>query len=617
MDLQSKIKMFLNKINPYFLIFLIVVFGFKFGFFQNLGNLDLSWVWAINFISSRGIYKWGQDVFFTYGPLGYILVPMTIGINVYIAYFYFVILFSTLLGSLIYLSKKINTLTLKAGFLFLLLILLISCSTADFFYFIPILLAVLYWYTNKNKDITANYTFFSMATILSTINLFIKTNTGITSLTTLFAAWLVISFENKKVNWKQLLLGVFYLVLISMLMVKLYFGNIQTIFNWLKVSLIIASGYTEAMVKFAKWPNPLLLLSALTIIGLFLYTFIENIKNKSKNANMGIIFLPYLFFQFKSGFVRQDLHMLNFYMTVLFILALLVIFDEIKTKKNKIILLVILFLTLPLPLAFNGFGLNQNLFASTIKTIKNGNHKIIDSSEENLPSNWVKLLGGKKVEILPFEFSYAPKYDLNIQFNPILQLYSVYTKELDEISANSYISPKNAPKYIIINNFKSVDKRNMFFDNPATWTSIKANYKPLYFKDDKILLEKRNKALNIEYKTFKSGNYKFNEQIIVPKGAKRAIINSDLTLMGKITLFMFRLTPMYIYITDENNQERKIKQIRDVLKNGLYLNPFITDIKGLNDWFKDEPSKHQIQSFRLQVRQKIFYKKELNIEWQK
>ena len=43
-------------------------------------GLDRSWVFALNFFADQNII-FGKDVFFSYGPLGYLILPMDIGSN--------------------------------------------------------------------------------------------------------------------------------------------------------------------------------------------------------------------------------------------------------------------------------------------------------------------------------------------------------------------------------------------------------------------------------------------------------------------------------------------------------------------------------------------------------
>lgn len=610
--MQEKIKLILDKINPYFLIFLISIFGFKFNFFSSVNNLDLSWVWAINYVSSTDIYVWGKDVFFTYGPLGYLLMPATIGHNLYLGYIFYALLFFVLVGFLIYSAKNIKNYSSKLGFLLLFFILVFL--TADIFLFVPVFSSLLYWFENKQGREKASFIFFSLALIFSLILLFAKTNLGITSLITLAFAFIAESMENKKINIKYLGWGLLYLAVISSLMVWLYFENFSIMLNWLKNSLVIAAGYAEGMVRIGKWFNQLLLFDALIIIFMLLHIFKENFKAKTQNAACGFILIPYLFFQFKAGFVRQDLHMLVFYQSILFVLVVLLLFGEIKTQICKKLSVLIFVFTLALPILYNNFNTKYNLFSSTQNLSKNSQKMVVVDNE--LPFDWITAIGKNRVEILPFDFSSAAKYNLNIQFNPILQLYSVYTKELDDISAMSFESGENAPKYVLIHDFFAIDNRNMFFDNPATWQSIKENYEVVDCRDGKILLKQRKNALKKEFVTFKTEEYLFNEQIIVPKGAQKALINTNLSLLGQITNFVFRLSPVKIYVTDKSNKEWKYRQVRDVLKNGLYVGSFATDIYQLNNWLEDVIPTLQMKSFKLNVRHPIFYEKKIKIEWQ-
>ena len=64
-----------RKIIWYLLLFIFVLFGFRFGCYEALHGLDASWAYALNDIHIKGSYIFGKDVFFTFGPLGYLLQP--------------------------------------------------------------------------------------------------------------------------------------------------------------------------------------------------------------------------------------------------------------------------------------------------------------------------------------------------------------------------------------------------------------------------------------------------------------------------------------------------------------------------------------------------------------
>src|SRR5947208_837931 len=51
------------------------------GHYASLGwGLDASWIFGINYAVAHGL-RFGRDVAFTYGPLGYLLFPLDLGGN--------------------------------------------------------------------------------------------------------------------------------------------------------------------------------------------------------------------------------------------------------------------------------------------------------------------------------------------------------------------------------------------------------------------------------------------------------------------------------------------------------------------------------------------------------
>ena len=96
-----------RRILWYFLIIIFIFFGFKFTCFTVLSGLDLSWAYALNNIHLNGDYIFGRDVFFTYGPLGYLLAPYCYkGIVIQAFLFKIFIIFSYIFAILCFKERK-------------------------------------------------------------------------------------------------------------------------------------------------------------------------------------------------------------------------------------------------------------------------------------------------------------------------------------------------------------------------------------------------------------------------------------------------------------------------------------------------------------------------------
>jgi hypothetical protein len=235
-----------------------------------------------------------------------------------------------------------------------------------------------------------------------------------------------------------------------------------------------------------------------------------------------------------------------------------------------------------------------------------------------LPVEWTNKIAGNSVQILPWELSYAEANHWDAwQPNPVLQLYSGYTKKLDEYSASSFISER-APRFILLE-YNTIENRNMFFDTPATWNAISPNYHIVKKDGRRLLLAKNGGYKSINFTSIDTKIYQFNELIEIPEStdpvyAKITIENS---IPGKIITTLFRGNPSQIDVKYKNGDEFSYRIIADTLRNPVLIkyvpNSFDQTYKFFNDENKDLFTVKEIK-FSNKVRS-LYYKKNIKIEW--
>lgn len=581
-----------KKLIWYILIFILVLFVFRFSCYDTLSGLDLSWIYALNDIHLKGVYTMGKDVFFTFGPFGYLTVPFSFKEVLVDALLFKIFTIVMFLFSLFCFQKRE-----KSTIFLALLTLDIVLFGFEGYEFLAVLLAMVCLFVKNIKS----YIGLIFLNTLAFFMLFAKFNIGICCVATLIFTLIALKFKRNFIMLSSLFWG----IAISCI-TYFYFGDFNTLFNWFSKSLIIASGYSEAMLLWRYVPDQLYLLSALIIIGLYFSLWIDDYKNDGKYSKVFLIILPSMFFMFKSGFVRADLHMLAFFTYILAIVPLLFFFVKNISLKKLIIMYV---LALLLPIHYISYN-------SIFSLISYFNNKSITVSDDYLlPSSWLEKIKNSKVEILPYDFGYLQKNNLTPHYNPILQLYAVYTKSLDDLSAENY-KQKNT-NFIIIDSISSIDKRNLIFDTPATWDAIKENYNVIDFQSEKILLGERDTKCNSNYKVYKKEVYHLNDEILIPDDAKKVIINIDLSKIGKFQNFIFKIFPLQIYVNYNDYYVIRFKQIRDVMKNGLYIDELILTMDDLNHWLKDEPVGKNINSIKLFTMFSFLYKNSFTVEWLK
>lgn len=582
-----------RKIIWYLLLFIFVLFGFRFGSHEALHGLDASWAYALNDIHIKGSYIFGKDVFFTFGPLGYLLQPFCCREIVIQAFIFKLAIIIAFVFSLFCFRKR------KNSNIFLAFIALnFVCFGYDMFEFLAVMLSMVCLFA-KNR---VRYSGLILLNLLACFMLFAKFNIGITCIATLIFTIIASRFK-KEFVLVSLTIWAAGLLLIT----YFYFGSLSILLNWFKVSFTIASGYSEAMLMQLHGLNVFYLAAALTVLGLYLSLWIDDYKNNAKYSKVFLILLPSMFFMFKSGFVRADMHMMLFFTYILAVVPVLYFFVK-NVSVKKLIIMYILALILPIR------HISPGCVLSFISELKQGK-EIYTTNEYLLPADWVRDTNKTKIEFLPFDFGYIKKNKIIAHYNPILQLYSVYTRELDRISAADYTEQQT--DFIVIDRNESIDGRNMILDNPATWDAIRENYYVKDFKSNKILLAKKTKRVSYTYKTFEKGFYKINEDIFVPKRAKKAVVNLELSLIGGGANFLFKLLPLYMYINYNDNETVKLRVVRDVMKNGIYVDELVLTLNDLDNWLRGKETLKNINSIKFYTVLPFLYKKNILIEWQK
>ncbi len=582
-----------GKIIRYLLLFIFVLFGFRFGCHEALHGLDASWAYALNDIHDKGTYIFGKDVFFTFGPLGYLLQPFCCREIVIQAFIFKMAIIIAFIFSLFCFRKRKNS-----NLFIALIVLNFVCFGYDMFEFLAVMLAMVCLFA-KNR---VRYSGLILLNLLACFMLFAKFNIGITCIATLIFTIIASRFK-KEFVLVSLTIWAAGLLLIT----YFYFGSLSILLNWFKVSFTIASGYSEAMLMQLHGLNVFYLAAALTVLGLYLSLWIDDYKNNAKYSKVFLILLPSMFFMFKSGFVRADMHMMLFFTYILAVVPVLYFFVK-NVSVKKLIIMYILALILPIR------HISPGCVLSFISELKQGK-EIYTTNEYLLPADWVRYTNKTKIEFLPFDFGYIEKNKIIAHYNPILQLYSVYTRELDMISAADYTEQQT--DFIVIDRNESIDGRNMILDNPATWDAIRENYYVKDFKSNKILLAKKTKRVSYTYKTFEKGFYKINEDIFVPKRAKKAVVNLELSLIGGGANFLFKLLPLYMYINYNDNETVKLRVVRDVMKNGIYVDELVLTLNDLDNWLRGKETLKNINSIKFYTVLPFLYKKNILIEWQK
>ena len=269
-------------------------------------GLGPSWVIGINEATSRGM-TWGREVVFTYGPLGFLFSPMDVGTNLHTA-----VVFRLLSFSLLWLALALNV-HQSRNLLFGLML------------FVIVALSGVYEHTCETIEVaTLAYLIHAWfrqsvlwalpAVILSGLALLVKFNVGMGCTATL-AVWAACALV-KRPGWHTIVrLGLLTSVgagtFLTLFLV--YGGSPAAIPTFFHYSYLLAYGYSAQMSLGGPLWWLFLALGQLVLIGV---TVAAGAYRDRRYLVLGVLLFPSLWMAFKSGYVRQDLHVLHFQMLV-------------------------------------------------------------------------------------------------------------------------------------------------------------------------------------------------------------------------------------------------------------------------------------------------------------
>jgi hypothetical protein len=538
-------------------------------------GLDPAWIYFINsnnYFSSQNRLVFGRDVFFTYGPLGFLIYPTYYHPALVVAFIFQFVVWLCLLILLVYtvVRKKPYTLSLLT---FCLVVFLVRPSNET-----PILLVILLSLSLAIMNETGWVFFAVLPIILSSILFYVKFNLGIFGITLSLITFLVIFYQKKRksIRWLSIL-GLFCLILPSVIYL-IYNPSIKDFLRYFEYDLELSQGYSAAMSysgQFAmEWIAPVF-----TLIYLILLKILFD--NREKSAFIGICIIPGLFLMFKGGFVRPDcLHSSEYYQFLLFSFAIIGLF--IRKKSFIRLYTVILIAILGVGIVTTTITCNwPNPITNNVKDaygrILNFPKFLLNSQDQDfsklqegmIDQSMIEIIGKQDVAILSNNLLYAPANHLTFSSFPVIQSYAAYTARLDQLNA-AFLEQAQRNRFILFE-FKDIDGRNPVLDTPATWQSVLSWYHVKYESKGLLLLERNTIPLKTHTNTISDQSYNIADKIPVPEGDQLifAKIYLEYTFLGRITNLIYKTPPIYLEAISKDNSQHRFRVIPSTLVAGV------------------------------------------------
>lgn len=583
----------------YILVLIILVFPY-YRLYQNPeAGLDNSWKIALEMVKEKGLI-FGQDVIYTYGPLGRLTQRLAITTTPF-EIFLFDFFFFVNLGILLYLllPKPLRLYQILIHFSLFFLVAYIYGEWVHFLFFYCSVFFGIRFLRIKNFWLLATSVF------LGIITFFIKANYGIVGLGTV-ALLIVYFLLTKRLTFIQFTL--FYIggAVILWIMAIVLKTDLTAYFY---ANIKVISGYNEAMSIYFNGRLKIITTAyfiwfALILCGLY-YFVRYTIKNRkitisfADNVFIWCVSVVFLFILLKYAFVRADEgHISSFTKLVTLPLLLVPVLGTSKmlTIGNWLLIAINIVSYLVLyPPIFGKMGLPMvaNLHAKCFilpEYFKNIFSKPKYNYPLTYPAEVLRLIGNKSVDIIPNEISEIYFNNLNYNPRPTLQSYQAYNEYLDNKNKEKFLS-QNAPEFVIYG-VESIDQKYAWADETQTLLAILKCYKPVHIWKDRLLLLKQKTIQKPAIIKLHTSKFKLGEEFQISADSMAHVIKvlkikSSYNWFGKLMKFFFQPPHLVLTITTEDGKSVSYNTVPILLDKGLIVNSRIDNVQDVKEFFEN------------------------------
>jgi hypothetical protein len=557
-------------------------------------GLDGSWGTAINEASSRHMV-YGQDVAFTYGPLGFVLVPRDVGFNfVHAAIFRLGlhVLWWTSVGALLFRIRGYTATGLFAAASVLSGVHFGPSWDVNFQLTGVIILTAVGFLALGHLDRRAIWAV--PAVVVSAAALLAKFNIGV-ACTGSVASWAAIQLLRDRSPQMLGRLGLLVLAYVGTLggLFRTYGGPVDALGEFLRYSREIAAGYSLQM-SITGPASELAMLSAV-LAAAFIALAAGIALGARYTPALGIVLFP-LFMLFKSAIVRHDSgHVLTSCPVMIGLAGFLLPFYggrwQSWTTQAVVALALVVGLwfapTNPSRLLTRGAGALLNLFRyeAHVAHIRRIDSKVKD--QLRLPSTMLARIGSATVDVYPWDICYATANGLNWRPRFALQSYAAYTPNLDRRSAQDYRCD-NAPQYIIYSH-QAIDAQHPCVVDPQTWLEIYRWYDVVEQAGELLLLERRVSPRWDGREELGSRLIALGERWEVPEGIRGPVIlraKLRLNRTGTLSSLFYKVYPPTIRVEYEDGSIAEHRLVWQNARSGFLASSLPRDIEGVRRLFE-------------------------------
>ncbi len=568
--------------------------------FGSLGNeFDERWMYFLNF-ARKDEYVFGRNVFFTYGPLGFLSCVRAVKGSLFVGLAFWFFIYLSFVFLLLQVRERFvrrngNIASLAVGlFLFLLPQRLVGDVLASFFVWLSVALLI-----DADEINLKSIAYALIADILVAFLFLWKTSSFSSSFTVCLLAIFMLVFVRKEYK-KALFLSLSLPAIVFGYLI--YNPSFTDFLGYCRGAVEISSGYNSIMgnVQTAEPFSAFFVVFGITAgVCLAVHLFVRDKKAFS-------FFVPFfvpLFFYYKYGIVRHGAA--AFYQGVCMAFSIFFVFGLFDfliypqkdqetdagnhsrfVKRMRLSRVSLAYVLMLCVLEFPNFlvSIPKNLKSATLdfpsEIIDNYLSSVRNAGGKTLDPDFKGMVGDRSVAIFPDELLYLGDTSVHFKAMPIIQNYSAYTAWLDEKNA-SFFRGDDAPDFILFG-LEAIDMRLPLMETPASYTAIREHYVPVASNDTEILFKRKSeKADAQEKRIFKTEAWN-GAAISRPEGARYLSVDMKLSLFGRLSELLWKSLPVFLDITFDDGSVNGGRVVPKTINSPVLIDEVLVPYSGIH-----------------------------------
>ena len=573
--------------------------------FNSTGTgLDPSWQFALNYFPGSD-YKFGPDVIFTSGPLGFLNWPEGVGWNLAVASAVRILVWAVLITELVAAYHRRRFAPIPCFFCVLSVVLAQPIPIWAFDQILAFAALLLIVRDHPEKQRFWRTTF--PLSILTALAFLAFPGRDYVTLMAAFALYFALTYWQERSKPSRTSLLRFGWVVAAPFIAYLgYNPSVTGLWAYVASIINLMSGYGVAM----SLQRPL---SDDLCLGVFAILLLSFAIYGARRKWLGIEAIACVMIPFFAGMrysaVRHGATMFNGFGLVLFAILLL----KCKPVKAATVaggvtwaLLCIVSLV-----EMNIWALSLQLWnpAPHLEQIGKMFHwkrsiaSVVAKTQANLradalPDSLLARIHGAPVVIFPWELAYGPANRLNLVPLYTLQSYTAYTNWLDRATAHHLTRTPGDTRLLV--EWKSIDWRHPLLDVPATWEAIYNCFEGELALPGVLLLKKKDHPAVFNFKGVKRTISDVHEWQNVPdrEHAVSVSVSFSPTLLGIARGFLYKINPVYMDLETDHGGPMRFRVVPDVLRYPFAINCLPLDQCGLESLVFGHVCQQKVKRFR-------------------